>query len=280
MRNNEGGKFLGRIPVGNKGDPRRPVVEALAERGIFRSREFVSTLRAGVTEAERTRQLDRAIDVLLRNDASGKNTSYKAITETGIRCRKKLLSNPRRYSSEGYTESIAQHFSMPSYLLRRLELLARADMVFSMEMAHSQEERRFAERFQEVAYEFIDAYLGGKPTHTPEPIHQLKKVWGREGSVKHFYELFSQWSTRAQATWRPYEMEPLDEFYTTQQEEKRNTLSPFDLYILTSFIHGQSDIVTASYIKDRTGVVLDQHDPDVHRRVLFGRLQIRQGKKT
>ncbi len=257
--------------VGERGQSRKPVLDALSQRGVLVKPGFVPGLRTGRNTGEKTnRRLDSS-DTIEQDNASPKNNFYSQIAHTALagRAENVLTNGPAHLlESDHYIEETARVLQENPQVVRRSIRAMRADLILTGESSPDQE---LVRQFYAIAESYIEDNYQTRPSFRSPGVILLDQNWDHK-TLKSFYtNLYKFLGGRAIGTWTPHDIEILDSFYR-QQIETGNHLTPLDRLILRSYKDGSPTGGVVEEIKRLSGVDVDRKVIEQHRSLLlYGR---------
>lgn len=262
------------IGVGERNELRRPVADQLKASEVIVNLHAITEWRSGASSG-----IDTAEQLLcgkkLRDEklepggARQKDEFYARIASVGlspsIRVGQANERKRHRYNSNGFTRAVANSLLIDEATMRQCLLAMRVDMLLSLE---DEEYAETVDTLRQAADTYLDHYTRPQ-VHTSEAHKQMKRQWDRMKTPQNFYKaLYNGLGTRSIGTWVPYEVEVFDVFYR-QRADQKHVLTPFDIKTLEA---GKDDTLrrtVALFIRDETGVLIDDHGIAHHKNLLI-----------
>ncbi len=215
---------IGDVPLGQKGTDRNAPVAAFKGKGVRVAPSTIPELRAGRRKGKVIENNVLISEKLAQDDASLKNGFYLGIINKALELRTPQVRYKHRYDTNRYVEEIAVQLGKDKEDIRHLWGAMRADLVSANP---DEADPQLAEKFRQTAEKFIADYSGPYPSSEHPPVRNLNQNWDHR-TVRDFYRVMSPAiGVRFIATWMPYEMEIMSDFYKKQVAEG-NRLTPFD----------------------------------------------------
>lgn len=258
------------LPVGEKGSPVKPIVEAFKAKGVSIPEQTISNLRGNWQSGEVTINRIKCAEKLTQDDASLKNNLYLEIAKKALELRTPQKRYTHRFDTNYYMEDIAEQLGQDQHDVAKLIRAMRADLV-STDPDNPNLDQGLVTLFLGLAQRYIRDYTSPYPSSASPPIKALDQDWNHR-TIKDYYRVLSQRGSqhgvRAITTWIPYEMEAMARFYEGQIASG-NHLTPFDRKILGVILDkNESDRDLAAQIRVETGVNVAHNVIESHRNCL------------
>ncbi len=265
-------KQLG-VEIGGRGEPHRPVKEALAQRGVRISGPTIHRIRSGKVRPTQTAFRLACADKLLANDASLKTHYHLHLLEIALRNRRPARSSRGIYACKGLSAALRAALACSQRNLAALVCAMRADLAL---WSTVNRDERIARQFREAASLFVRVHHD-RDWRAIRGVNDLIRIGWDQHTIHGFYfSLCSVAGSVTRAAWFPYELDVLRSFYERQQQ-LGDPLTPLDRQVLSSLINlTPTASELAMTVRAHIGVALDPHSVAVHRNLLvLGRLDQR-----
>lgn len=255
---------VGVISVGEKGSPKQPVLDSLAQYGITIHPNTISQLRGNFTPGTRIEHQLNAAKALTDDDALNKDYTYLTIARSGVRVRRHGVAQREAiYVSDHYTGDIAYDARLREQEVRKALRSMRAEIAYDPDRL-TEDHRRI---FEGVVGKFLEDMSKLPPSMQSALSKRVEAAWA--GNIPNFYRaLYQQNGSRAIGHWVPYEM-PFLRFFYQDRVATGSSLSQFDSLVLASTFSDDSLETIVEDTRKRTGVDVDRSVLEVHRNFLL-----------
>jgi len=144
------------IPIGYSDERRGPILQAFAQRGAEPSATTLANMRSGVTSGYHIERIAAAVQILLQDDASKKNTMYSQIAKAGTAERVPLERHPQSFNSKGFIDRVSFEVGMTEIRTRRALRVMRAEVVFISDAATPTDRQAIFGLFLPAAEKYFD----------------------------------------------------------------------------------------------------------------------------
>lgn len=252
-------------PLGEKGDPRAPFLEALGKRKMPVPRKnWIGGARNGKTDA---RKLYNRIELALAQGhrSSKKDSLYRRIAKNIVSIRTRG-NGPRSviYKSDYLMQEAEINLSLPHKTLGRLARAMRADLVFG----NSTDNIQTQQAFLQIVEEFLGDHSKLTPYYSSAFVGKLDKEWDRSSPRAFYQELYSLTghNNRSMGLWTPYEMKFMQHHYEGRIRAGSIPTVLDSATLQAKSIRDLKDL--AGQIRLETGILLDYKGLVVHRNAL------------
>lgn len=270
-------ELLKDVDIGSYRDALDPVIEVFDSHGIPINRNTISHLRSERPRSKKAngnRLNDRwmAAKALENNDATKKDKFYLKLLQAGLDLRERHSQRGHHFRSFKLTEGIGLELNLPAGVIRFALRAMRVDLVC---MEEEEIDQDLVDYFVGTAEGFLnDGSAARVSSEVSRPIPKIDENWDHK-SIFSWYQTLYQLHPRSGLTtgiWTPYELDPLEEFYSLQAESG-HPLTPFDRLILVKYQSRQeTNALLDDLNKKEMGIDLDRSMVTKHKNVLlFGK---------
>lgn len=260
------------ISIGERGQPRIPVVNALAHLyGVTVEVETVKSWREGESTGSTTQERILARKELKANRAPLKDHAYLRIAEASIKSRRLKVDPYLRergcYSSANFIGEASARAEVEPRTFQRITQAIRAEII--LDSNHLNAGRK--SQFVVLGQNYLKAHTLAGASQDIDRFKRFSDQW--DETIPNFYRLlyanFVETGARFIGTWAPYEVSFWQDFYKDRIILRSYPLSTFDVLVLANYAEGENLMNLSNRIKDDTKVVVDRHTLTVHRNYLL-----------
>lgn len=261
---------IGGVAFGARGEPRQPVKDALARRGLNVSDRTIRFIRSGTIRPDGTAHRLACAATLRANDAALKNVYCLQVLAAGLAHRQPTRTSRGVYAVTGLGRAIGAELGLSSFQLSWLLKTMRADL--ALWSTSTWDEPLMAE-FRAAASLFLRVHHH-KSWKAIRGVNDLTRVaWDGQTVHGFYFALCTINGSVTRAAWLPYEIAALQSFYLLQRR-LGDPLTPLDRQVLAGAVNRRPTAAElAQVVRAHVGVEYDTDCVTIHRRLLVsGRL--------
>lgn len=264
------------VNIGDLGEPRIEVVETFAQRGVKVTPAYVPQLRNGRGSGDVIVNYRDACASLLRyGSALRKNELYERIATraTSPEIRKPHVCIPKRFSSLGFTASLADSLGIPLTTMNEIFRSMRVEAVITAQEGMDSDLRG---SFNSRVYDFLESW-DYPHSRSKSPTLQKLNILRDDGTFfapDNFYRvLYERPNNRFIGAWTTHEVDWFAQFYAPKTQLP-SIFSSFDIEVLKETGQARQGFLPEK-ITEQTGISVNYRVLETHTRALLGRIQIK-----
>lgn len=259
--------------IGVRSTSVEPARRLLDQRGITVYPKTISSWRTENRSGKRTQVMLDAAATLLEDTSQSKTGYLSNLIDVGLgNLQMQAGPNSDRFLSTGFTGTIADELGVKEQTVRNAVLSMRADIGYTE--AHTRLPIEARDSFDDVVRDFLER-TQERADHSV-PVRDVVDLWDTtgEGSITDFYRLLYLRGRRAIASWLPYELPFLADYFHNHPRE----LSRMDELVLRATVRKTSPQVLVGEIRRTTGVPVSRTTLAVHRSLLISGRPFQSGE--